>query len=248
MSREHYIYTSAEEAKEAIAERWKNEALRRKVELHVGEIPEPLRDQPRAWLGRYVASPDNEFFRFLELAERVNLKPLEIEALDDKFHKLNIDKMKLAEMAFLDPQNSNHPKKAKIIHFKKSHMRSFNEVKTLWGENFVGFHHRLYNLYAANVQRFDVSTWFETHGKDAKSYYPHLLSLFVCHGILFEDFVTNAYEAEFFNDVVSPAFEQCTKRFGVRPLIVRIFSDEELSRQYSWCYPEYISSEVAKYA
>ncbi len=107
MSSELDIYTSLEEAKEEVWKRWNNEALLKEVKAFVGDIPEPLRNEPRAWLDRYVATPDNEFFYFLELAGHVKLKPLAIESLDDKFYRKNVDKMCLAEMKFLDKKNGN---------------------------------------------------------------------------------------------------------------------------------------------
>lgn len=241
------LYSTLEEAKEEIWKRWNDTALRKKVEAFVGDIPEPLKNEPRAWLDRYVATPDNEFFYFLELAKRVKLKPLAVESLEDRFYRHNVDKMCLGEMAFLNKENENSAHKAKVIDIKRSHMKRFKKIQTLWEENFVQFHHRLYDLYAEDVQRFDASDWFYSHGKTAQTYYPYLLSLFICHGILFEDFVTNEEEERFSHDVVFPAFEEITKRFGVRPLIVHIYTEEELSQQYCWCYPECVEKEVGKY-
>lgn len=242
------IYTSLEEAKEEVWQRWNNEALRKEVEAFVGDVPEPLRNEPRAWLDRYIASPDNEFFYFLELARQIQLRPLAVESLQDRFYRHNVDKMCLGEMAFLDKANGNEAHRVKVIDIKRNHMKAFSEIETLLGEAFVKFHHRLYDKYATDVQRFDASDWFYSHGKTAKRYYPYLLSLFVCHGIIFEDFVTNEEEEERFSrNVVFPAFEKITKRFGVRPLIVHIYTEEELSQQHCWCYPEFIKNEIERH-
>lgn len=242
------IYTTIEAAREEVWKRWNDVALRKEIEAFVGDIPEPLRNEPRAWLDRYIATPDNEFFHFLELAENVKLKPIAIESLDDRFYRKNVDKMCLAEMKFLDKKNGNDAaRRIKIIDCGKHHMKRFNEINTHWEESFVDFHHRLFDLHAENVQRFDISEWRYRKGPIAKDYYSGLLALFVCHGIIFEDFVTNEGEERFSRNVVFPAFEEITNRFGVRPLIVHIYTEEELSQEYSWCYPEFIEREGLKY-
>jgi hypothetical protein len=242
-----YIYTSVEDAADEIARRSKDNALKREVEKFVKLVPEPMRVQPRAWLDRYIASPDHEAFQFLDKARRANLKPLFVESLGDRFHRENTDKMCLAEMVFLD-EGSENIKKKQVINIKRSHMKAFTAIKTSWGTNFVEFHHALFAQFMSDVETYDASDWFHTQGKNAKEYYPGMLALFVCHGILFEDFITNADEQRFANEVVFPAFDSVEKRFGLRPLISRLYTDEELAMPFPWCYPESIELEVAKYA
>lgn len=44
--------------------------------------------------------------------------------------------------------------------------------------------------------------------------------------------------------MVCTAFEEITKRFGLRPLIVHIYTEEELFQEHCWCYPAFIEKEV----
>jgi hypothetical protein len=61
------FYTPLEQAKEEIWKRWRNENLRRKVQDFIDNIPQPFQDAPKAVLFRQVATPNFEFFHFLEL-------------------------------------------------------------------------------------------------------------------------------------------------------------------------------------
>jgi len=248
MSSELDIYTTLEEAREEVYKRWNNEALRKEVKAFVGEIPEPLRNEPRAWLGRYIATPDNEFFHFLKLAKQCNLKPLATEYLEDRFYRKNDDKICLAKMQFIHGKNraggSQNVHLLKIINDRKNHMRNFADIQTLWGEPFITFHHRLLALYAPAIEVLDASAWFHSYGNTAKDYYSYLLALFVAHGVLFEDFVTDGSEARFTKEIMLPAFEKVQASFGLKPLIVSLVPD--LADEYWWCYPEYIEAEVAK--
>ena len=67
----------------------------------------------------------------------------------------------------------------KVINCKKYHMKKFTEIKTQWGENFVSFHHRLFDLYGKNAQRFDISQWRYVKDQKAQDYYLYLLALFI---------------------------------------------------------------------
>lgn len=243
------IYTTIEEAKEEVWKRWNDAALRKEVEAFVGEIPEPLRKEPRAWLGRYVVTPDIEFLHFLDLAKKVRLKPLAIESLDDKFYTGNADKLGAARMAFFKGRNKN--KQAMyvnkcVIDFNKYNGKKFKEIETIWGEGFVAFHHRLLAIYAPEVEVFDASLWFKSKGASAKEYYPYLLALFICHAVLFENFVTDESEAAFCDKVVLPAFQKVERDFGMKPLIVPLAPNNEASDVYWWCYPECMEEEVEK--
>ncbi|HSX14377.1 MAG TPA: hypothetical protein VLE72_00500 [Candidatus Saccharimonadales bacterium] len=82
---------------------------------------------------------------------------------------------------------------------------------------------------------FDVSTWNQAQavrfgsngsGRLAPHYYHAVMALYVCHGVLFEDFDggPNAESGlgSFVAEVVRPAFEAVSQTFGVKPLIVRL--------------------------
>lgn len=69
--------------------------------------------------------------------------------------------------------------------------------------------------------------------------YVRLLALFVTDGILFENFRTDdEHEIAFTHGRTIPAFEKVERMFGVRPLIVRLFTDEEVADPKWWRYPD----------
>jgi hypothetical protein len=68
--------------------------LRRKVEDFLITVPQPFQDGPKAVLSR-IASPNFEFFRFLDLSWDANLPPLIIEYFSDKFVTHNVNKLSL---------------------------------------------------------------------------------------------------------------------------------------------------------
>jgi uncharacterized protein len=101
------FYTSLEEAKEEIWKRWRDMDLRRKVQDFIGNIPQQMQDAPKAVLDRNIATPNLEFFYFLELSSKTNLSPLVTEYISDKFVTNNVDKLALAKMPFFKGRNEN---------------------------------------------------------------------------------------------------------------------------------------------
>ena len=201
------IYTSLEDAKEEIWKRWNNGALRRQVQEFLGKIPEVL-NEPKAYLARNIMTPNAEHNHFVKIAKQVNLKPLGGEYLEDKFVKRNIDKLGLGKISIFRGKNKNGKGMfihRKIIDIKKDDGKKFSEIKTLWGEGFVDFHHRILKSCSSEIEIFDASSWLMSKGRNPKEYYLYFLTLFVCHGILFENLLTDGYEKKFTNEIIYPA-------------------------------------------
>ncbi len=246
---EKEIYTSLEEAKDEIWRRWNDNDLRKKVDAYCGEVPAVFKNEPRSVLDRNVMSPNNELFHFLKLAEQVALKPLGWEYRDDKFCSRNADKLGLAKMAFFHKRN----KKGEALFSYEAIAdctvfdgQRFSRIKTMWGEDFVGFHHRLLTEHSPVIDVADGSAWYKSNGKRASKYYSYFLALFICHGILFENFVTNGYEAEFVHKVVNPSLEKIIGIFGVKPLVVPLEPPEDAPDFYWRCYPAELEAEVSR--
>lgn len=71
-----------------------------------------------------------------------------------------------------------------------------------------------------------------------------LESLFICIGILFENFVTNEYEQEFAENVVYPAINKIQKEFALKPLIVPLLPLEQWPTKHWCCYPDIVEQEI----
>ena len=246
------IYTSLSVAKEEIWRRWNDKELEKRVSAFIGEVPEVLQTEPKAVITRQLISPDYEFLTFLDLAKMTGLKSLCWEFLDDIFITTNKDKADLARMAFFQKINKNF--QANISYKKvidltgKEEKKKFRDIKTLWGESFVDFHHGLLkSITNRNFELFDASSWYSDNGNSSKKYYPHFLALFIRHGIMFENFlVGDGSESIFTRDVVFPAFKKVTNKFGLKPLIVRIIPEECTNDFFWWCYPEYVKDLLNK--
>lgn len=134
----------------------------------------------------------------------------------------------------------------RIIDFGKTENQPIETIKTKWGESLADFHHRLLTIAGLSIELSDASSWYKSNGKKAAGYYDKFLSLFLCHGILFENFITNEEEDRFSKSVVFPAFKQVVDHFGIKPLIVPLVPHETASTIYWRCYPAELEEEVAK--
>ncbi len=247
---EHDLYTSLEEAKKEVWRRWNDAALRSCVNDFLGEIPEVLKEEPRAVLFRHIITPNAEYGHFLSAANGANIKPLGWEFLKDRFCTRNADKVGLIKMAFIQRRNGKEyatRQYRKIGDLMTSDNKKLNDILTFSGEPLVDFHHRLLKEHASSVEIFDASPWYMAHGKKAKEYYKYFLSLFICHGILFENFITNEEEEERFSkSVVFPAFKKVCQHFGLKPLIVPLVPHDQAADIYWRCYPAELEAEVLK--
>lgn len=231
------MYTTLSEAKKEIWKRWNDKELRKKVEEYLGEIPDVFKDKPRAALSRSIITPNLELFYFLDLVENIGLNPIGLEGVEDKFCTKNYDKVSLGKLAFFKSKNSEHIAKGRtkvgIIDMMDSDGKRFCDIDTFWGENLVEFHHRMLKSYNVDIETFDDFKWFKKRGKKNNSYqyYENFLTLFLCHGILFENFHANGKEKSFTTEIIINNYKKIKKRFGYSPLIVPIvpFADERNS-------------------
>lgn len=228
------IYTSLEVAREEIWKRWNDKELRKKVEEFFGEgILEAVRDEPRAVIVRQVASPNMEFFRFLELVKCTDLRPLVNEYVKDKFVSVNSCKLSLGKLSFFEKLNKKKCpilKHKKIINVDDSENKELLNINTIYGDRLVDFHHE---MLRASIPEFDlnnlvdISDWCSVNGERANKYYYYFLAWFICNGILFENFLTDKNESDFTKKVVLPAFKKIKEEFGLKPLIVPIVKNIE---------------------
>jgi len=105
-----------------------------------------------------------------------------------KFCTKNPDKLRLAKMAFFHGRNKKGEaifNYRTIIDCTHSNGKQFSQIKTLRGDNFVDFHHKLLFSCSSDIEIFDLSAWYQTNGKKAKEYYRHFLAFFICNSVLF---------------------------------------------------------------
>lgn len=243
------IYTSDLLAKEEIWRRWNDQDLKKEILLFLKEdIPSVLTENPRIFLARNVATPNEEFLEFLRVSNQVDLKPLILEYTADKFVSMNKDKYYLANLLFHNEKeeyNKINEDVKNIVDMSRFDGTRISEIKTRWGESLVEFHHRmLQEVSTRGVSFLDMSQWVMRQGGTARSYYVHFLALFICHGVLAEVYLPHIKkEVEFVDEVVMPAIDRLHSLFGFKPLITPIFHSKNIDQLdngiESWMlYPE----------
>lgn len=245
------MYVSREEAKLEIRRRRSNPALRRRVEDYVGSIPAFLRHGPQAVLARQVATPNFELLRFALAARSLGLKPHCAEYTSDLFWTGNPDKLSLGKMTIYHGSGRNGGERTacrKVIRLEQSNKRPFCRIETLWGENFVRFHHRLTGEILPEVEFSDCSEWLDEIGGTPAEFWPKHLALYLCHGVLFDNFQSEGQERAFTRDIIRPALGALEERFGLKPLVVALAPlEREMEAFWSW-YPGEIEAAIAPMA
>lgn len=242
------IYTPLSVAKKEIWKRWNDKDLRKKVKDYLGgSMPDPFKKEPRAVLSRSIITPNQELFYFLDLAESTGLKPIGLEGVEDKFCTKNYDKVSLGKLSFFSNKEvKNNIKNIEckktvinVIDMMASDGKRLCDINTLWGEDLAGFHHRMLDSYNAKIETFDDFKWFSKRDKrnSPYQYYENFFPLFLCHGILFENFHAKGKEEEFTHNIIIKNYKKIEATFGCKPLIVPLTPIEDESELYWWCYP-----------
>ncbi|EKE19467.1 MAG: hypothetical protein ACD_9C00004G0003 [uncultured bacterium] len=244
------IYTPMSVAKEEIWRRWNDEELRKKVEDFLGgDIPHIFQENPKSFLVRHVTSPNKELIRFLDLNDCNLIEPFFLEFIDDKFTAKNSLKYALCKLVFhngLGKKGGDKIESEKIVFIDRCEGKKFKEMKTVWDENFVDFHHGMLREILPNCDNSicDISEWLTKKGKKSEKFYLQYLALFVCHGILFENFLISGNEKKLTEETVIPAVRELERIFGLKPLIVPLLPIEDESDPYWAYYPEKLKKSV----
>lgn len=237
------VYTPLSEAIKILEERQKDIKLKEKIEnILKGNIPEPLREMGKnGVMFRQVATPNFEIRWFIELTKDHGLQTVFFEYYDDKFTSNNFYKHSLGQLRIHENKRNkigeNIEEKITIVDFNKYNGKKIRDVLTLWNEPLVDFHKKLFSVYDSDphYKFFDASRWFKENGEIAINYYTNLLLLFVCHGIIFENFLFNGDECEFTKNVLLPAFNNAVNIAGIKPLIVPIPPmDSDIEEDIHW--------------
>lgn len=246
------MYTPIEEAKKEIWRRWNDKELRKKIDDFLkNDIPDIFKISPRAVLARQVASPNFEAIRFLDLSRELNLKSLYLEYLSDKFVAGNIDKYYLCRLFFHrgNIRDKNHVATTlKMVDICDAEGKCMDTLKTIHDKNLVEFHHELINplnlFFDADI--FDISKHYERNGLVAERYYTYFFSLYICYGVLVENYLLDDKQTAFTRDIVLPNFRKVSELFGLKPLVVHLGPSGEEENLYWRYYPTSIEGEIKK--
>ncbi|OGF26658.1 hypothetical protein A2477_03245 [Candidatus Falkowbacteria bacterium RIFOXYC2_FULL_47_12] len=239
-----YVYTPYGDIKAELDARWNNRQLREKVEIFLGEyFLKELFSQPRAVLARTIFTPNREFYYFADIVSDFSLQPLLFE-YGGKFVAKNTEKYHLCRMFFLDyiGEKGIRFSSKNIVDFNHNEGKDMRDIQTHWGEGLVDFHHRLFACKHPKMVNdiVNFSKWFDSTRFLNKSYYFYFFSLFICHGVLFENFlIEDKEEAAFIKEHVLGSFKEVHKFFGVKPLIMPLLPlDNEKFRTWMSYSPD----------
>jgi len=244
------IYSSLDEARGALKKRWEDGDLKKKIEAELGgNLMPSFSNDLRAVLYRQICPADNGFEFFFYSAKYINAEPLILEYHDDIFVSFNEEKKGLGRLR-VKLEDESHAV-VDIMNFHENEKKKLGECVLKSGEKLVDFHHRLFNLLGCKAESVDTSKWCHSIGSAADYYYYFLLH-FVAHGVLFDVFQTVEDEKEdvFTSNVVLPALEKIERKFGLKPLIVRLYPENQTDEEdfFWWCYPSGANRSIIKYA
>ena len=256
------VYTPVEKAVEELHERRNDLWLEKRVALFLeGNIPQPFQEKPRTVILRYILTPNYEIREFIDRVEKIKELPLLIcEHTEDKFFTNTIKRM-LGKIGFYIGRDFKGNKKIdylRVIDIPKATGKNLSEISTFWGQSLVDFHREFFRETYRKLHEddtYNISHWHNKKGPKPAAYYAPLMSLFVRHGILFEDFLfADKQERPFLRNVFLPAFITICETMGKKPLISRITSSGVEGDKYWFCYPyaskafveKKVSNEVAQ--
>ncbi|MBP9697768.1 MAG: hypothetical protein KBD65_01095 [Candidatus Moranbacteria bacterium] len=242
------IYLTPEEAHREIYKRWHDVDLKKKVRAFLKDDLPPMFDKsPKAILARAVASPNHEFFEFCRLAREAQLEAWYLEYNEDKFRAENFDKYYLGKMVFHHGVGKKGGEKRdvlKIVDFDLAEGKTIKNIPTLWGGNLVDFHHDVFARSSQTTYYADCSDWIRRQGGKGSEFYTSYLALFVCFGVLFENFLLE--DEQLIDEMFIPAYERLQKEFGLSPIVVPLSSFEREYDEYWRYYPGNLSDEALK--
>jgi hypothetical protein len=238
------VYTPLSEAVKILKERQQDKNLIAEIDNLLGEnIPEPLKKMDLYGIsGKQVATPNFDTRWFIELTKVFGLKTFFSEYHSDKFTSNNYFKHSLGQLLIhsgLNKKEDYIEEKITIVDFNKYNGKPIRDVLTLWGQPLIDFHKNLFSAYGFDTEKFifyDCSNWLKNYKGGAKDYYKKDQLIYICHGILFENFLLTGDDGKFTRDIFLPAFEEAYNLTGVKPLIVPIppMDAEEGSHWFSY--------------
>ena len=230
------LYTPLPEALEELEQRRKDVALCSRVEaFHQVLFPTFVPLDPVGVFFRAIITPNHEFDRYFECLRATKLLPLFCEFHRDVYVSCNRDKYRLCCQSFA--ANSAELWGLRAVDLKslecKPHPR-LCDIKTKNGLKLTDYHHALLETAYPGCEKHivDFSDWF-IESRYGELYYLRYLALFICHGILFENFIVeDKSELQFVRERVIPSFVRVTELFDVRPLIVPILPHDSENSDY----------------
>lgn len=245
------IYMSLDSARSELSKRRSDIKLKQLVEEElatVGLISVFKSQGPRAVIWRSMMTPDNGFDFFYHSSKYIGCEPSPLEYLSDKFVTINQEKKALSKLSLItDNLQFAH---VDIADTQSQEGIDLASVILKDGGKLSDFHRSLFKITYYQVTPVDISDWCTNIGKSQDYYYYYLLH-FLYHGVLFECFSFEiSRENEFTNNVILPAIKKIYDKFGILPIVVRLYPlNQTDSEDFYWfSYPKVINDHIINYS
>lgn len=198
----------------------------------IGIMPPLPSNRNLGIIGRHVATCRYEDIVFMLMAKNVGLTPLWLQYTRDQMVDCSNGKTSLLTPFLCDGLGKGGgPRTRKVTLAKISQWKNrpiCDITVNADGSNLVDWHNKHQDtILGEHACRIDASEWLKAAGGNAARYYEFYLSLFIAHGVLFEDYhggesTGNGQLDGFTERVFEPAWERVCNRFDATPLIVRL--------------------------
>jgi hypothetical protein len=244
-------HISLDEARSELFKRWNDIELKKKIELELGEYFMPqFSDRPRGVSFRQLCTPEHGFTFFYQCSKYIGSVPLILEYHDDIFTHLNEEKKGLGRLRVTLEDKTKAT--VDIMDFHANEKKKLGECILGDGEKLVDFHRKLFDVSEYEIDILENSKWFHNFGTPSNYYY-YLLLHYVAHGVAFENMESDEDDEKgvaFINNITTPAIKKIEEKFGVKPLIVRLYPRNQDAEEdfYWWNYPSNVNKYIIEYA
>lgn len=224
-AQDKHPYLTFSQIQSELEKRRADNELKQKVEDFLGDdFPDFLKgaQDPVAIISRAIFSPTMEMHYVMDVLKSYQLEPKLLE-YPGKFVSLNPEKLHLGKLRYFSKTKKGKTSRRveNIVDFQKYDGLPTVEVLTNWGEPLRDYHHKLFFEQFPESQIHEITEWFnKVRKKHGDYYYLGYLSLYIYHGVLFENFLFDIeYERDFYNKKILPSIIKAEEIFGVAPLI-----------------------------
>lgn len=248
------FYTDFTEIKNQLQVRKDNPELLARVVDYLGD-DFPFFLKPNEQKGIFIRSihtPNREHLFVRDVIKEFGIETVFCNYSSGKLVMRNTEKYNLVKLAFAEKTNSKGElifSRKSIVDAARNEGKNLNEIDVVPGISLVDFHNDLVCESRGICDSVDISEWFNGVRNNEDGYYAKLLALFICNGVLFDNYLLgDKSENDFFMKKVWPSFQFIEKKFGLKPLIFPALPiKEENNELYLFYNPEIKNIIKTKY-
>lgn len=183
-------------------------------------------------------TPNLEIGRMIDVCDFLNLSPVLLDNVTDKFSCKSRSKYYLGRMAFFSGFGKNGGMKIdyrKVIDFNGSEGKMQSGVQTIYGDDLMTFHKKIFNEKYHFLSRAEYDIEGLSKESSPIEIYKFIFRMSIAKGVMLENFAYQDVEREFINDVVYPAFISVWNETGYKPIVIP-FEPTEMDDEDFWYY------------